>query len=381
MPLALTKSVILPSSEATSSLDSPENRCSSPRSPRALDLRCPSFVFNFPTRLPSSAPILQSNVTTDPLRNHSALTTSKKRHSQSLQKTLKRHKVVRKLNFDEHKSSPVSGTFIRDSDSEDDLPPPSSCVRRSGDIDPSLNVVVITDEARAELAKIENKIGDYNCALCKERFADAFGLAQHRCSRIVHVEYRCPECDKVFNCPANLASHRRWHKPRPNANSNGVSKTSKVAVAGTATIHHPDSDALSDCTMISTPSPIGTNNNSNNDANNNTNEGQYECEFCQKKFRRQAYLKKHIVSQHSSKTSNNVSASDSLAYEIASNNNSKTNFSPQTSPNAEKESDNDSVKCPICGLLLPSSSHSLSKHFSKHHPSESRSLMLLQSIR
>ena len=49
-----------------------------------------------------------------------------------------------------------------------------------GDIDPEFNVVEVTEEAKAELAKIENKIGDYICQLCKEIYDDAFGLAQHR---------------------------------------------------------------------------------------------------------------------------------------------------------------------------------------------------------
>lgn len=126
-------------------------------------------------------------------------------------KTPKKTKAMRKIAFTEElKTSPVSGTFIRD---EDDRENTSHLVQ--GDIDSSFNLVEITAEAKAELAKIDNKIGDYVCQLCKEKYDDAFQLAQHRCSRIVHVEYRCPECNKVFNCPANLASHRRWHKPRP----------------------------------------------------------------------------------------------------------------------------------------------------------------------
>lgn len=133
----------------------------------------------------------------------------------------RRSKITRKLNFDEDNSSPVSGTIIRE------LRPDETLVVRKGDIDPAFNVVEVTEEAKAELAKIENLIGDYVCRLCRELYEDAFGLAQHRCSRIVHVEYRCPECDKVFNCPANLASHRRWHKPRQ-----GKEAGSKVEEAG-----------------------------------------------------------------------------------------------------------------------------------------------------
>lgn len=163
-------------------------------------------------------------------------------------------KHARRLKFDEDTSSPVSGTVI--------LGPDEAVV--TGDIDPAFNVVEVTEEARAELAKIENRLGPYQCKLCRHLHEDAFQLAQHRCSRIAHVEYRCPECDKRFSCPANLASHRRWHKPRAPVGDHG-----SAATAGNSAVQE-----------------IG-------------------CNKCDAKFTRQTALRKHLAAQHP-EANNNV---------------------------------------------------------------------------
>ncbi|KAK7906681.1 hypothetical protein WMY93_015293 [Mugilogobius chulae] len=84
------------------------------------------------------------------------------------------------------------------------------------------------------------------CQLCRESFPEPLALAQHRCSRIVRVEYRC-DCGKVFSCSANLASHRRWHRPHAHA--------------------HSDSDSAEDAP--------------------------HECARCGKRFKRLASLRKH----------------------------------------------------------------------------------------
>lgn len=174
----------------------------------------------------------------------------------------KKQKANRKLNFDEDKSSPVSGTIIRDRSELSD-----HMVVQKGDIDPMYNVVEVTEEAKAELAKIENRIGDYVCKLCHEMYQDAFTLAQHRCSCIIHVEYKCPECEKVFNCPANLASHRRWHKPKV--------APSKTTIEPPKPCPEPEYD--SEDSELHIPCPI-----------------------CGKVFRQQIALRKHLATHHMS---------------------------------------------------------------------------------
>ena len=345
--------------------------------------------------------------------------------SDSKAKAAKKAKVVRKLNFDEDKSSPVSGTFIRDIDDDEVMLATShpAAIKR-GDIDPSLNVVVITEEARAELAKIENKIGDYVCQLCKEHYDDAFGLAQHRCSRIVHVEYRCPECDKVFNCPANLASHRRWHKPRPppgtkNSNPPNSPKIltnsnvkNEFKLSSSDSVHSTNgktrdgfnTDPSDSESARDTPPPEMP---TINKFSSTCDDKDFECHLCNKKFSQYFHFRKHLLSHLT--TNANGQLENEVIQSVFSKNNpekraalARLNITP---PPENEKLERPGYTCTICGLLFQTkaemeqhafkhdelkgiqckycpnifySSAGLTRHINKHHPSENRQIMILQ---
>ncbi|VDP15925.1 unnamed protein product [Onchocerca flexuosa] len=114
----------------------------------------------------------------------------------------KRVKVARRLVDDSETNSPVSGMFIKEASSL----PPADELQAAADLDDTAVFVNVSEESRRKIEQITNIIGDCICALCKVRYDDVFRLAQHRCPRIIHEEYRCPECDKVIISVLNPTS-------------------------------------------------------------------------------------------------------------------------------------------------------------------------------
>lgn len=69
--------------------------------------------------------------------------------------------------------------------------------------------------------------------------------------------FSCPECDKTFNCPANLASHRRWHKPQTLVSSNELTpKISSCATEKPIANKQPRCSSRSDSRSTNTSSSI-----------------------------------------------------------------------------------------------------------------------------
>ncbi|XP_061099494.1 insulinoma-associated protein 1a [Conger conger] len=292
----------------------------------------------------------------------------------------KKPKAIRKLHFeDEVTTSPVLGLRIKEAP--------------------------IDQKPRQPSTGGNKPLGEFICQLCREEYGDPFALAQHKCSRIVRVEYRCPECDKVFSCPANLASHRRWHKPRP-PSATAMTAT-QVTKADVVNVYSGDKSMSQDFKDVRSEVGSDRDTPSPGSSDSGSEDGLYDCHLCRKKFKRQAYLRKHLLGHNASQ---NKTHDEVISPSVQNAENGETpkevlSSDESQSPSPLNLSSTECHLCPVCGenftsrvnqerhlRLLHSSqvfpckycpatfysSPGLTRHINKCHPSENRQVILLQ---
>ncbi|KAJ7996629.1 hypothetical protein DPEC_G00239030 [Dallia pectoralis] len=228
-----------------------------------------------------------------------------------------------------------------------------------------LRIMEQVDDEVKQRSNTGSPLGEFICQLCLERYADPTTLAFHKCSRIVRVEYRCDECDKVFSCPANLASHRRWHKPKgfqvDRVSSHREERQPDVALTRDALpLSPPASDSGSDEEIM------------------------FSCQQCSKKFRKQAYLRKHLA-LHNRKAASPPQNQTRIPEQQQSIPPEACPESPEACPESPELSakvsgmesltkvSGEVFPCRFCGDNL-FSSPGLTRHINKYHPTESRQL-------
>ena len=142
---------------------------------------------------------------------------------------------------------------------------------------------------------------------------------------------------QVFSCPANLASHRRWHKPATGASSNAGGApaakkpakpppTTKLPAATAANnnnnnnnVGDNDDDSLQRASLsplsddddiavdLSASEPAAAVSVAAPDSRNGDPQAAeprpYECPSCGKTFRRRSYLRKHAATVHHGRVS------------------------------------------------------------------------------
>ncbi|XP_002129678.2 uncharacterized protein LOC100178955 [Ciona intestinalis] len=216
--------------------------------------------------------------------------------------TRKRRNVKQTTTTDEENTSPVLGIRILPAEqfNKDNTHRNDEKTKSTNGSDDTVSLAAITEDS-----------SKFTCRLCCASYSDCLSLARHKCARMVNVKYECSECGKVFGCPANLASHKRWHKPQEMNRKCQTSKNNKrkkvtnddvteglspfVNLKAVKEKHEASVSPSSPLSTTSEASPKFDIEPGNYDSRI---KAIYPCPGCKRRFRRQSNRRKHALIKH-----------------------------------------------------------------------------------